>query len=114
MFNRAADALPADEIAKRRAQLAACYLSGETAIMEHLAPDDPVVAHGEAAQAALAAYCSGDDETLEQALTAIPFRSPYRDGVHILKALQRLPDQPAQAAVLLARVPAESAFAPPP
>lgn len=112
MFNQAADTLPADELAALRTQLAAYYLSGEAEVMEGMAPEDPVVVHGEAAQAALAAYCSGDDVALEQSLSAIPFRSPYRDGVHILKALQRLPDQPSQAAALLARVPAESAFTP--
>jgi len=112
IFNQAADTLPAGELAALRTQLAAFYLGGQAEVMQGLAPEDPVVLHGEAAQAALAAYCRGDDEALEQALSTIPFRSPYRDGVHILKALQRLPEQPTQAATLLARVPAESAFAP--
>ncbi|MEA3250473.1 MAG: hypothetical protein U9Q35_02650 [Pseudomonadota bacterium] len=112
LFNQAAGTLPPDALAALRAQLAACYLSGETEILERLAPEDPVVVHGEAAQAALAAYCSGDDAALEQALAVIPFRSPYRDGVQIFKALQHLAEQPDQALALLARVPAESAFAP--
>lgn len=112
MFNQTADTLPPDALMALRAQLAAYCLSGGTEVMERLAPEDPVVVHGEAARMALAAYCRGDDLALEQALAAIPFRSPYRDGVHILKALQRLSEQPTQAAALLARVPAESAFAP--
>ncbi|HSH49218.1 MAG TPA: hypothetical protein VK991_11595 [Halomonas sp.] len=112
MIDQAADSLPAGERATLRAQLASRYLIGEVEIAEGLAAEDPVVVHGASAQAALTAYCAGDDPALEQALAAIPFRSPYRDWAQILKALQRLPEQPAQAAALLARVDDASPFAP--
>lgn len=112
LYNRASNSLPPKALAGVRHQLAAYCLCGDTQIVAGLPPEDPVVVHSKAAQMALAAYCDGDDETLEQALAAIPFRSPYRDGVHILKALQRLHDQPTQAAALLAKVSSESAFAP--
>ena len=79
-------------------------------IAEGLAPDDPILVHGTAARAALAAYCAGDTEALAASLAGIPFRSPYRDWAQILKALQRLPEQPEAAATLLARVADESAF----
>ena len=79
-------------------------------ILERLPADDPVVLHAAPARAALASYCSGDDTALNAALTGIPFRSPYRDWVQIIKALQRLPNRPEEAIKLLARVGKESAF----
>lgn len=111
LLTEAAPVLPPGELADLRARLAAHYLAGEASIAQGLPGDDPVVAHGEAAQLALSAYCRGDQATLEQALGAIPFRSPYRDWAQVLKALQRLPARPAEAAALLARIPDGSAFA---
>lgn len=92
--------------------LAARFLAGDDELAELLGPDDPLVTHGTAARDALAAYCSGDDQRLAASLAAMPFRSPYRDWVQILKALQRLPDRPQEAAQLLTRVGDASAFAP--
>lgn len=92
-------------------RLAAHFLAGDAGIATALAADDPILVHGVAARAALAAYCAGDDEGLGASLAAIPYRSPYRDWVQILKALQRLPDRPQEAASLLARVAEDSAFA---
>lgn len=92
--------------------LAAAYLSGEDAVADRLPPNDPVVCHGQPARAALMAYCAHDDQALQNALAAIPYRSPYRDWVQILKALQRLPDAPREAAALLDRVGEHSAFYP--
>lgn len=112
LYNRASDSLPPKALAGVRNQLAAYCLCGDTQIVAGLPPEDPVVIHSNAARTALAAYCDGDDETLEQALAAIPFRSPYRDGVHILKALQCLHNHSTQASALLAKVSSESAFAP--
>ncbi|MCU0834114.1 MAG: hypothetical protein MUC77_06705 [Chromatiaceae bacterium] len=92
--------------------LAAHFLAGEDEVAKALAADDPIVVQGAAAREALAAYCRGDDQALAASLAAIPFRSPYRDWVAILKALQRLPGQPQEAGGLLARVGEDSAFAP--
>lgn len=91
-------------------KLAAYFLAGDSGIAEGLAPDDPILVHGTAARSALAAYCAGDTDALSASLAGVPFRSPYRDLAQILKALQRLPDQPEAAAALLARVADESAF----
>jgi tetratricopeptide (TPR) repeat protein len=104
-------AVPAAERDRLRPLLAARCLAGDAVIAARLPADDPLIAHGEAARSALAAYCAGDDAALQTALAAIPFRSPYRDAVQILKALQRLPERPAEAAGLLARVGDDSAFA---
>jgi tetratricopeptide (TPR) repeat protein len=103
-------AIPPGELDRLRPMLAAQWLAGADAIADQLPADDPVVRHGEAARSALLAYCAGDDAALQVALRAIPFRSPYRDWVQILKALQRLPEHPDEAAGLLARVPQDSAF----
>lgn len=95
-----------------RARLAAYSLGGHAEIRHALPEDDPLQRHLEAAEAALEAYCHGDDTALAQALAAIPFRSPCRDLAQILKALQRLETAPEDARERLAKVPTDSAFAP--
>ncbi len=102
--------LPAADRDRLRALLAARLLSGDAAIADRLAEDDPVRRHAGAAQAALAACCAGDETGLREALAALPFRSPYRDWAQILKALPSLPDRPREAAELLGRIGADSAF----
>ncbi len=103
--------LPSTEADRLRALLAARLLAGDTSVAERLAPEDPVRRHAEAARAALSTYCTGDETGLRAALAALPFRSPYRDWVQILKALQCLPDHPREAADLLGRIDETSAFA---
>jgi tetratricopeptide (TPR) repeat protein len=104
------DAVPPADRNRLRSLLAARHLAGEEMVTAGLPADDPVVLHAEMASAALAAYCAGDESALGKALAAIPFRSPYRDWVQILKALQHLPDRPREAAGLLDRVTEDSAF----
>ncbi len=70
--------------------LAAQMLAGTAGIAEALPADDPIRVQATVAEEALDAYCVGNDQALAQALKAIPFRSPYRDLVQILKALSRL------------------------
>lgn len=103
--------------------LAAQMLAGTAGIAEALPADDPIRVQATVAEEALDAYCVGNDQALAQALKAIPFRSPYRDLVQILKALSRL--DPAardhrgdwteevrnEAAKLLDRVEDNSGFA---
>ena len=55
--------------------LAAQYLGGASELGQRLADDDPVLIHGVAARSALAAYCESDEQKLQEALAAIPFRS---------------------------------------
>ena len=98
--------------------LAAHALGGTPGILERLAPDDPIRVQYPAAMAALEAYQAGDEPALGQALKTIPFRSPYRDLVTILKTLGQLvpgdwSDATRDAAgALLARVGNDSGFAP--
>lgn len=104
------DAMPPADLERLRPHLAARFLAGDDRLGERLPADEPVVVHAQIARTALDAYCAGDDARLQAALTAIPFRSPYRDWVQILKALQRLPASPEEAAGLLARVSEDSPF----
>jgi tetratricopeptide (TPR) repeat protein len=103
--------LDAASLAALRSHLAAQNLGGESGIATALPADDPILTQGPLASQALDAYCRGDDGAMADALSAIPFRSPYRDLAQILKALQRLPGDASGAAALLARVGDDTGFA---
>jgi len=105
-------ALSRDERSRLAEQLAAAVLSGAEVLLERLPPDDPLCRHAKPARAALASYCKADEAALESALAEIPFRSPYRSWVLLLKALTRLETEPAAAREMLARVTDDSPFAP--
>ncbi|MBU0500108.1 MAG: hypothetical protein KJ558_04435 [Gammaproteobacteria bacterium] len=107
----AADESAADLRRLMAEYLAAFYLAGEDAIADTLAEDDPLRTQGGTAREALRAYCEGDDEGVQRHLAGIPFRSPFRDFVQIIKALMLLPEGPEKAAELLDRVKEDSAFA---
>jgi cellulose synthase operon protein C len=112
LCRRWADRLDAADLTALRSHLAAHHLGGAATVADTLPADDPILLQGPAASRALDAYCAGDDAALAEALAAIPFRSPYRDLAQILKALQRLPEAPDEAASGLARVGDQSGFAP--
>lgn len=95
-----------------RSAIAAQTLAQGAAIADRLPADDPIRSQAPAASAALDAYCTGDDAALRDALSGIPFRSPYRDLAQILKALQILPNSPKEATKALERVRDDSGFAP--
>lgn len=94
-----------------RARLAAAALAHGGDALEQLSVDDPIARDFAAADAALIAYARGDDSALEAALSHIAFRSPYKDFRQLLKAMVRRERDPAAAAELLARVPANTPFA---
>lgn len=95
-----------------QAQIAAKYLFNTEQIAKYLPAADPIIVHGIAAKNALIAYCNNDDTAVETALAAIPFRSPYRDFVPIIKALLKLNEDRNATEVLLKRIPIESPFMP--
>ncbi len=95
-----------------RCVLAALYIAGVSDLEKELSDDDPVAVHGVYARGALTSWCNGDDLVAGEALAKIPFRSPYRDWVLILKALMKWPVDTVGAETLLQRVPASSAFSP--
>nr|MDJ0893259.1 hypothetical protein [Gammaproteobacteria bacterium] len=103
-------AMPPAVLDQLRPHLAARVLAGDAGILGRIPADDPLLLHAEAARAAMEAHCNADDAAVEAALRTIPFRSPYRDWVQILKALQRMPERPEEAAKLLNRVGEDSAF----
>ncbi len=85
-YGRLQSDAPPQTLNRARTHLAATYLS-EPESLDGLDPDDPVRTHGEAARAALTVYCDGDGGAASTHLQAIPYRSPYRDLVIVLKAL---------------------------
>lgn len=93
-----------------RALAATQALAGRDAVLTHFPDDDPVVRDHPAALGALRAYCQGDDATVEAKLKSIPFRSPYRDLRHILKALVRFETDSEDADRLLERIDSGSPF----
>lgn len=111
IFKKLADSLEPQALAEARDRFATLYLVTGEAMSAFLPAEDPIIAHGRAARSALEAYCRGDDEESLRALAGIPFRSPYRDWVSILKALLKFHSEAAEAAALLSRIPATSPFA---
>ncbi|GAB6068600.1 hypothetical protein JCM13664_19200 [Methylothermus subterraneus] len=79
---------------------------------EDLTEDAPDRKHLLAAQAAIAAYCQGDDAAMHEALQAIPFRSPYRDLRFLLGALTAFPERIEEGKRWLARIGPDSPLAP--
>jgi tetratricopeptide (TPR) repeat protein len=94
------------------AHLAGLILCGHDEIAEVLPPESPILQQRAGVHAALQAYCDGDDEAMRQRLSAIPFRSPYRDLRMILQALVGLDKDQQPALTQLQRVAGDSPFAP--
>ena len=104
------ETLDSKDVVLLRSSFAALYLIEPEVMDAGLPADDPVITHGADARSALDAYCNGDDQAVARALDNIPFRSPYRDWVQLLKGLQKLPDEPDRAEQLLNRLPPNSPF----
>ena len=96
--------------ARWRTHLAAHFLAGEREIVADLPPEDPILSQAEALRAAVEAYSQERDAEAADRLSGIPFRSPYRDMVQILKALLAFPTAPEEALPLLERIPEDSGF----
>lgn len=97
------------ERAALEANLATYVLAAPDAALTDLPADSPLVRNRAEARAALEAYCEGGAD-LDEALKAIPFRSPYRDLGRILKILSRMETDPVTAGEELQRIPADSPF----
>ncbi|VAW89897.1 hypothetical protein MNBD_GAMMA17-829 [hydrothermal vent metagenome] len=105
LFNQQHSKLEQAQLGAVRELFASLAIAGFDQVLSELPAADPVVVDYPAAFAALQAYCDSDDETLQQQLKAIPFRSPYRDLRQLLKAL--VSETPAQ---LIQRISKTSAF----
>lgn len=97
------------ELATIEATLAIHVLTASEATLAELPVDSPLMSGRLQVRAALKAYAESDPD-LEDALKAIPFRSPYRDLARILKVMVRMERDPA-AVEELARISADSPFA---
>ncbi len=114
LYRQAEKRLDANTLAGMRASLGAFYLSGGSGLDQALGPDDVVIVHGAAARQALSALCRNDDAAVVCALAEIPYRSPYRDWVRMLKALMAFSPGAdfAEAEALIRSIRPDSPFAP--
>ncbi|MFA7241012.1 MAG: hypothetical protein WC091_12955 [Sulfuricellaceae bacterium] len=102
--------LPDAARAELEMHLAAAMLAAPANALPGLPADSALLRHLPAAQAALAAYCRGDFAALEAQLSAIPFRSPYRDLKPLLKALALLQSDVEAARTAIARLSVGGGF----
>ncbi|MFV0278825.1 MAG: hypothetical protein ACK5HY_16825, partial [Parahaliea sp.] len=100
----------AGHLPRVRELCAAQALAGHSALLDLFPEDDPVRRDYPIALAALEAYCQRRDEAPQQALRALPFRSPFRDFRQLLKVLLLCETEPDTAHALLSRVAASSPF----
>lgn len=110
-FRTIESSLDSQTTARLRGTLAALHLAGTEGLDQWLTDDDAVIVHGAAARNALHAWCRGNDDEAAALLADIPFRSPYRDWVQVLKALMKAATDPATAASQLQRIADNSPFA---
>ncbi len=92
----------------RRSALLA--LAGDRQVLQTLAPDSALIKYLPPAQAAVDAFCRGDDAAMQTALAQLPFRSPYRDLRWLLKGLACHPRDTAAGRRYLAKIPQDSPF----
>lgn len=102
--------LPDAARAELEMRLAATMLAAPANALPGLPADSALLRHLPTAQAALAAYCRGDFAALEEQLSAIPFRSPYRDLKPLLKALALLQSDVEAARTAIARLSVGGGF----
>lgn len=92
------------------ALFAALLLIGDAELIAVLPRESVLYQHYEIVKEALVAYYQGHDETVRTCLRKIPFRSPYRDFINILRALITLDTDPQSALTLIQQIPVSSPF----
>lgn len=98
------------ELPEVRRLCAARILGGADQLLAPWPEDDQLRKDLPHAELALEAYCVGNDRALEEALAAIPFRSPFRELKGLFKALLELPGNAPAALRHLAKIDADSPF----
>jgi len=93
-----------------RAKLGALALAGDGQILTLLPAEDPVVTDFDKAFALLERWCANEDAELKQDLTALSFRSPYRDLRALLSASLSDKGKTGVNGEFLARITAESPY----
>lgn len=106
----AADTPANEEFTRLEAQLAPALLVASDATLARLPADSLLLLHRPAALAALGAYSGKDAAALENALSKLPFRSPYRDLRSLLKVLVLWETDQGSARLALARLPPDGPF----
>jgi len=89
---------------------AALILGGETGILEKFAEDAPLVQHYPFARDALKAFCCGQDDRVDQSLSGISFRSPYKNFRLVLKGLRVVNSDSEAANRFFDKIPPDSPF----
>jgi tetratricopeptide (TPR) repeat protein len=113
VFAKKAPDLEDSDLRQRLDEVWAAYsLAGHAEIANALPADSPLLRQHGLVREAIAAYSRGDDSAAESLFKQIPYRSPYKDLRHILKAMAVLPVDSDAAARLLGQVAGESPFAP--
>lgn len=108
-ITESAEYLSDNAIRQLHAQFGALLLAGYS--KEAFPQDSILIKQYALIQQALQAYFQGDDQTTEDYLKKIPFRSPYRYFNLIIKALLIIEADPSTANQLLEKVPADSPYA---
>jgi len=90
---------------------AARVIAGEEKLLKAFPENSPIVKHYGPINAALTAWCAGDDEDARQLLKTIPYRSPYRDLRMILTAVLLQSSDEQAARELFSRIDKASPFA---
>jgi tetratricopeptide (TPR) repeat protein len=112
VFSQIGNALKDSETAQRlEGRLAIQLLADRGEIAKALPQDSALLRQQGVVREAVSAYSRGDEAAADALLKQIPFRSPYKDLRHLLKALLVLETDPRAAAELLDRVPSTSPFA---
>ncbi|OQW94962.1 MAG: hypothetical protein BWK79_04080 [Beggiatoa sp. IS2] len=101
---------PLDEAQNQRLSVlfATLLLVGDAELITELPAESALYQHYEIVKSALLAYYQGHDDTVRACLKKIPFRSPYRDMMNILKALITLETDPQDALKLIQQIPPHS------
>ncbi|OQK18088.1 hypothetical protein AU255_09645 [Methyloprofundus sedimenti] len=86
-------------------------LSGHPEFAHSLPQDSLLIAHFNLVQTALQAYQDNNTEKLNEALRQLPYRSAFRDFRTLFNAILVMPDSPAQAQIVLAKIRVSSPYA---
>jgi hypothetical protein len=89
---------------------ASLLLSGQTQLKDIFPEESPVCVHYTAAERALQAYCSQDDNDAHAALKEIPFRSPYKNFSLALKGMLAFDGDRNDSLPFFEKIPFSSPF----
>ena len=80
-------------------------------LQQYIAQDSVFITHLNMVQTALQAYQDNREDTLNETLQQLPYRSAFRDLRTVLSAVISMPGSIEKGGALLAKIPANSAYA---